>query len=571
METAPPPLDGTSPSSTTSRSNGTATAATFISHRAFLNPQIPKPARDALAARAAAASPAVPASEGGAPNGVTVDHTNGTAKAASTAIRNAEGSAYQSTMGIAVDPATGGPSIHDTNAGRSNSFTRRKRSEEEAVQLQERTPYGWPDAPQAHGNGMSPAPPTWSASREALDVSHGQDVFIHPSLASAPTSAAISASNHDHGLDDPLSAGFSGRGTFGEIEQPAASVRLKSNYVIGSPKSHKQSFSEEQWMKTGGLSNGHVEDERMANNVINERKEYDTRHPFALRGNGFQNGEYPLNPVIHDVKTRRTDHDGHTGLAKDISVAVPPARRTRNYVHLNALPLQSTRYYLSGLVQTGGDSPLPLIGSVILVLGLGGLWLGSTGVWIWRDGLGGGGAGAGGKAAVIIFAYLFGIVLSSMFVTAFRDPGKHPSPERPAIPNIYAAWIPGIIPRNLDVDPPSHRDVDGSMVPLTRDIRVRGVTVPVKYCETCKIYRPPRASHCRLVSLFARNVPLCQVCALTKWGSRYQCGNCVEGIDHHCTYLHTCVGRRNYTSFIAFLVSAVGSGLRWVSSSIWLT
>jgi hypothetical protein len=46
-------------------------------------------------------------------------------------------------------------------------------------------------------------------------------------------------------------------------------------------------------------------------------------------------------------------------------------------------------------------------------------------------------------------------------------------------------------------------------------------------------YRPPRTSHCRL------------------------CDNCVDHTDHHCTFLNNCIGRRNYTSFIAFLVSAV--------------
>lgn len=95
----------------------------------------------------------------------------------------------------------------------------------------------------------------------------------------------------------------------------------------------------------------------------------------------------------------------------------------RKYKRLQAQPLQSTTYFLQGRLITGGDSILPLIGSFVLVLGMGGLWLGTTGVWVWRDGLGGGGAGKGGKAAVIIFAYLFGICIGSMIATAFRDPG----------------------------------------------------------------------------------------------------------------------------------------------------
>ena len=52
-------------------------------------------------------------------------------------------------------------------------------------------------------------------------------------------------------------------------------------------------------------------------------------------------------------------------------------------------------------------------------------------------------------------------------------------------------------------------------------------------CETCQTYRPPRTSHCRL------------------------CDVCTEQTDHHCSFLNNCIGRRNYSSFIAFLVSAV--------------
>ncbi|KAG8881232.1 Eukaryotic peptide chain release factor GTP-binding subunit [Tulasnella sp. 332] len=170
----------------------------------------------------------------------------------------------------------------------------------------------------------------------------------------------------------------------------------------------------------------------------------------------------------------------------------------------------SNGFFLKGHMITGGDSALPFFGALALVLGIAGTWFGTTCVFWWRRGM-------GGQAVAIVGAYLCLLTVASMFMTAFRDPG--------------------ILPRDLDPEPPyppasSTASLGATPMPLPRDLRVRSGSVRVKYCVTCKTYRPPRSSHCKM------------------------CDNCVDGCDHHCQWVNNCIGRRNYTYFITFVVTA---------------
>ncbi|XP_010554747.1 PREDICTED: probable protein S-acyltransferase 1 [Tarenaya hassleriana] len=124
---------------------------------------------------------------------------------------------------------------------------------------------------------------------------------------------------------------------------------------------------------------------------------------------------------------------------------------------------------------------------------------------------------------------LFGAILLTvldftfLFLTSSRDPGIIPrnkeapeaAEEMADVPTQSAEWV-------------TNKLVNAKL-PRTKDVMVNGYTVKVKFCDTCLLYRPPRASHCSI------------------------CNNCVQRFDHHCPWVGQCIALRNYSFFICFI------------------
>ncbi|XP_042508793.1 probable protein S-acyltransferase 4 isoform X2 [Macadamia integrifolia] len=108
--------------------------------------------------------------------------------------------------------------------------------------------------------------------------------------------------------------------------------------------------------------------------------------------------------------------------------------------------------------------------------------------------------------------------LMFLFLTSGRDPGIVPRSSRPPEPD-----------EAFEGCPPSMEWVNGRnphmRLPRTKDVIVNGHVIKVKYCDTCLLYRPPRASHCSI------------------------CNNCVQRFDHHCPWVGQCIGLTTYENF----------------------
>jgi len=122
----------------------------------------------------------------------------------------------------------------------------------------------------------------------------------------------------------------------------------------------------------------------------------------------------------------------------------------------------------------------------------------------------------------VVGGLLFIFNMGCLLRTAWSDPGIIPR----AKPD-EAAYIEKLMQdNNVREEGTGYRPP-----PRSCDIVLKGSNMKLKYCFSCKIFRPPRASHCSL------------------------CDNCVENFDHHCPWVGNCVGRRNYRYFFLFISS----------------
>lgn len=180
---------------------------------------------------------------------------------------------------------------------------------------------------------------------------------------------------------------------------------------------------------------------------------------------------------------------------------------TKNY---EKYPSQYLYFVFGGRFITAAKIPLNII-VLILTLLTGGLFFGFIAPWLWFH---------VSPAVPITFAYCY-----AMTIVTFCK----------------SMWMnPGIIPRNIHFvsdnitlpDEYTYRIMlPGPLYTTAGDPNQSGI-VRVRYCGTCRIWRPPRASHCST------------------------CGNCVDLFDHHCLWLNTCIGRRNYKYFVLFVTFA---------------
>lgn len=146
----------------------------------------------------------------------------------------------------------------------------------------------------------------------------------------------------------------------------------------------------------------------------------------------------------------------------------------------------------------GGPNWRASLGTAFLLLAPSGIFLGFVAPYVTRE----------VHAIIMVFSVLLPVLCGIfLFLTACRDPG--------------------VIPRQEPDD-----EYLAGRKPRTQEVMVNGHRVVIRYNDTCHLYQPPRAHHCSVND------------------------NCIERFDHHCPWVGTTIGKRNYRTFLLFIYTA---------------
>ena len=144
-------------------------------------------------------------------------------------------------------------------------------------------------------------------------------------------------------------------------------------------------------------------------------------------------------------------------------------------------------------------------------------------------------------AIVLVIVGLCITVPALFIVSSFMDPGIIPRKEIQVLFGIQDEIRRefGIPLQPIQTSEKVYLDTDSHTLKLVNPVDDQIYLTPelidkgYKFCSTCRIIRPPRASHCSV------------------------CDNCVLRFDHHCPFINNCVGHRNHLVFASFIISSL--------------